>query len=216
MSKPSDPAREPLAPRPEHLFVPELLASLQDVNERCLELIATAAKLPTDDAPFAIVGPLRSLLRSARAHVRRRAARQPLALVDLEFRDPEWWQAVKSQPTRAWKERAWRAASPRRAAEQLAHNTLVLAWHMSRADADATAIIFGMSREVVGVIASLRLSDLETIATHQFRHIRPRWEQQPELWRELLVAAHHDDRDAMRAFAVHALQRLAGEMIPRS
>src|SRR6185503_20101316 len=99
---------------------------------------------------------------------------------------------------------------------QLTQATLVLAWHMTRADAEATGIVFGMSREVAQVIAALGLSDIDTIAERQFRHVRPRWEQQPEVWRELLLAAHRDDADAMRAFVVHALQLLMGEVVPRS
>lgn len=204
-----------VAARPLRTIAPELLLPLHEVNERCLELIALVAKLDPEDAPFALVGPLRSLLRGTRQNLRRRAARQSFALVDMEFRDLEWWQAVKSRPSRAWKDRPWRALAPKRAATQLAQTTLILAWHMTRADADATSIVFGMSREVAQLIGSLRLSELDIIAQHQFRHVRPRWEERAELWRELLVAAQSDDSAAMRSIAIRALQFLAGEVIPR-
>lgn len=204
-----------IARRPLRTIAPELLLPLHEVNERCLELIALVAKLDPEDAPFALVGPLRSLLRGTRPNLRRRAARQPFALVDMEFRDADWWQAVKSRPSRAWKDRPWRALAPKRAATQLAQTTLILAWHMTRADAEATCIVFGMSREVAQLISSLRLSELDTIAQHQFRHVRPRWEERAELWRELLVAAQSEDSAAMRNIAIRALQFLAGEVIPR-
>lgn len=216
MPKRSETVDDSRAPRPVRTAAPESLAPLHEVNERCLDLITLVSKLAPEDAPFAMVGPLRSLLRGTRPIVRRRAARQPFALVDMEFRDVEWWRAVASNPARTWKDRAWRNASPKRAAVQLTQATLMLAWHMTRADAEATSVVFGMSREVAEVIAALGLSDIETIAERQFRHVRPRWEQQPEVWRELLLAAHRDDADAMRAFVVHALQLLMGEVVPRS
>ena len=216
MSKPSTRPDESVAQRPVRTITPELLAPLHEVNERCLDLIALVAKLDPQDAPFALVGPLRSLLRSTRPQLRRRAARQPFALVDMEFRDADWWQTVKSRPSRAWKDRPWRALVPKRAAIQLAQATLMLAWHMARADTEATSIVFGMSREVAQLIRSLRLSENDAIAQHQFRHVRPRWEERAELWRELLVAAHSEDSEAMRNIAVRALQLVAGEVVPRA
>jgi hypothetical protein len=195
---------------------PDLLVPLHEVNERCLELITLIAKLDPHEAPFTLITPLRSLLRGTKPVVRRRAARQPFALIDMEFRDRDWWHAVKSKPARAWKERSWRGSSPKRPAVQLAHTTLMLAWHMTRADPAAAAIVFGMQRDVVRTIATLPLSDIDVIAERHFRHLRPRWEDRPDLWRELLVAAHADDEAAMRDFAVRALQLLAGDIVPRS
>jgi hypothetical protein len=204
------------AQRPLRTFAPELLLPLHEVNERCLDLIAFVAKLPAEDAPFALVGPLRSLLRGTRPNLRRRAAHQPFALVDMEFRDPQWWQAVKDRPSRAWKDRLWRALAPKRSAVQLAQATLMLAWHMTRADAVATSVVFGMVPEVAALIGSLRLSEIEVIAQHQFRHVRPRWEDRAEFWRELLVAAHAEDFEATRTIAVRALQLFAGEVVSRA
>jgi len=216
MSKRSVKPEDSVAQRPLRTFAPELLLPLHEVNARCLDLISLVAKLDPEDAPFALVGPLRMLLRGTRPPLRRRAASQPFALVDMEFRDIGWWQAVKSRPSRVWKDRPWRALVPKRAAIQLAQTTLMLAWHMTRADADATSIVFGMSPEVAQIIRSLRLSEIDTIAQHQFRHVRPRWEERPELWRELLVAAHSEDSGAARTIAIRALQLLAGEIVPRS
>src|SRR5215207_6095170 len=127
---------------PLRTMAPELLHPLHEVNERCLDLIALVAKLDPEDAPFALVGPLRALLRGTRPSLRRRAAHQAFALVDMEFRDVDWWKAVKDRPSRAWKDRPWRALAPKRAAVQLAQTTLTLAWHMTRAHAEATAVVF--------------------------------------------------------------------------
>jgi|RhiMethySRZTD1v2_1073278.scaffolds.fasta_scaffold82407_6 hypothetical protein len=216
MRKESGTTDDASAPRPLRTAAPQLPAPLHEVNERCLDLIALVSKMDPEDAPLAMVGPLRSLLRGTRPIVRRRAARQPFALVDMDFRDAEWWRAVASNPAHIWKDRTWRNPSPKRAAVQLTQATLMLAWHMTRADIEATSVVFGMSHEVAQVIAALGLSDIETIADRQFRHVRPRWEQQPEIWRKLLMAAHRDDAEAMRDFVVHALQLLMGEVVPRS
>ena len=216
MPKGSETIVESTTTRPPRTAAPEFLAPLHEVNEHCLDLIALVSKMDPEDAPFAMVGPLRELLRGTRPIVRRRAARQPFALVDINFRDPEWWRAIASNPARNWKDRPWRNASPKRVAVQLTQATLMLAWHMTRADAEATSVVFGMARDVAPIVAGLALSDIETIAERQFRHVRPRWEQQPQIWRELLLAAHRDDAEAMRGFVVHALQLLMGEIVPRS
>jgi hypothetical protein len=215
MPKPLEPSSDSPAQRPLRVAAPELLGPLHEVNERCLDLVTLVSKLDPDEAPFAMIGPLRPLLRGIRPTVRRRAARLPFALVDIEFRDVEWWRAVVSNPAHLWKDRPWRTGSPKRAAIQLTHSTLMLAWHMSRSDSEATSIVFGMSREVAKIIAGLGLNDIETISERQFRHVRPRWEHQPEVWRELLVAAHRDDAAALRDFVVHALQLLTGTFVPR-
>ncbi len=216
MSKHSVKSDESLAHRPLRMLTPELLLPLHEVNERCFELIALVAKLNPEDAPFALTGPLRSLLRSTPPSLRRRAARQPFAFVDMEFRDANWWQSVKRRPSSVWKDRPWRALAPKRAANQLAQTTLMLAWHMTRADPEATCVIFGMSREVAQLIGTLRLSEIDTIAQHQFRHVRPRWEERAEFWRELLVAARSEDALPMRHVAIRALQFFGGEVLPRS
>jgi hypothetical protein len=216
MSKRTTGADDSRAQRPLRTIAPELLLPLYEVNERCLELIALVAKLSPEDAPFALVGPLRSLLRGTRPSLRRRAAHQPFALVDMELRDADWWQAVKHRPSRTFKDRPWRALAPKRAAVQLAQSTLMLAWHMTRADAEATSVVFGMTREVSQLISSLRLSEIEVIALHQFRHVRPRWEERSEFWRDLLIAAHTDNSVATRNIAIRALQLFAGEVVPRS
>lgn len=216
MPKRSTGSEDAPAQRPLRTMAPELLLPLHEVNERCLDLIALVAKLAPEDAPFALVGPLRPLLRGTHPSLRRRAAHQPFALVDMEFRDADWWQAVKHRPSRACKDRTWRALAPKRAAVQLTQATLTLAWHMTRADSEATTVVFGMTRQVAGLIGSLRLSDIELIAQHQFRHVRPRWEERAEFWRELLVAAHAENSEPMRYIAIRALQLFAGEVVPRS
>lgn len=216
MSKHFTKSDESIAQRPLRTLTPELLLPLHEVNERCLELIALVSKLDPEDAAFALVGPLRSLLRGTPPNVRRRAARQPFAFVNMEFRDESLWRAIKSRPSRVWKDRPWRATAPRRAAIQLAQTTLMLAWHMARADPEATSVIFGMSPEVAQLIGSLRLSEIDTIAQHQFRHVQPRWEARAEFWRELLVAAQSDDTQPMRHIAIRALQFFGGEVVPRS
>ncbi|MGH8237153.1 MAG: hypothetical protein ACREXP_09050 [Steroidobacteraceae bacterium] len=163
-----------------------------------------------------MIGPVRALLRGARQAVRGRAARQPFSLIDMEFRDLGWWQAVNSNPKRSWKDRPWRAVTPKRPTTQLAQTLLTSAWHMARADAEATAVVYGMSPKVAQLIAQLRLTDIESIAEYQYRQLRPRWEERPAVWRRLLVAAHADDVASMRSFTVYALQLIAGEMISRS
>src|SRR6185369_14194207 len=62
MSKASEITHDSLAPRPLRTSAPEVLAPLHEVNEHCLDLVVFVSKLDPEDAFFAMVGPLCSLL----------------------------------------------------------------------------------------------------------------------------------------------------------
>lgn len=191
-------------------------APLHEVNELCIDWLAGLAGGGDCTHICSLVAPLRPRLQTLRAHAIHRAARQPFLLVDLEFTDLEWWQAVRSNPERQWKSRAWPPGTPKRAAVELTRATLVTTWHILRSDMSVARVALGLQREVAELIVNLRLAMIERVAEHQFRHIRPRWEDRPWLWRKLFTAADSNDPQALRDFEIHALQLIAGEIIPRS
>jgi hypothetical protein len=218
---PRDPTRPlPMTP-PVGASAPALLPrSLErplqgsyEVNERCIEMLVNAARHEQGKS-FALVSELRELLKSADPSIRQRAARRAFLLVDMEFGNADFWHVACSHPAQQLKTPLWRGSFPRGSAIRLAHATLMLAWNSLRTDPATARVLFGMAQSVSQLIAGLKFDEIDRIAHKRFRHVRPRWEDRPAVWRRLLLAAQSDDEKLMGAVNLHALQLLTGELLP--
>jgi hypothetical protein len=65
---------------------------------------------------------------------------------------------------------------------------------------------------VADIIVGLSLSDIELLVERRFRHVRPRWEDRPAVWRALLLAAESEDFRKKRDFDLYSLQLLTGDL----
>lgn len=207
-------ARSPTPAR--HPIDAVAIDSLHEINERCLTLLMKSSRARRPVSALPLIGPLRDLLRVLQPAVRRRAATHTIPLVDMEFSDPQWWQAVRAQPERPWKESTPASIFPKQAAIRLARVTLTVAWYCVRSDVTAACVLFGMPVAVAEIIGALKPSEIEVIAERQFHRMRPRWETRPQMWRDLLTAAMRADAAAMRDFAIQAHQLLSAETGPHS
>jgi hypothetical protein len=188
------------------------LAPLYQVNERCLMLLAEAARQETRcTSPLVIA--LRRPLLAMTPEMRARASRRALLLLDMAFRDFPWWFGARAHPRRATRTLLEPELFPAPSARPLARATLVLAWHSVRADRIAASALLGLSRPVAEIIAGLTLEELDWIAERRFRTLRPRWEDRPEQWRKLLLSAEGSDFRRGREFNVQSLKLLAGELL---
>ena len=196
--------RGPLMPRP--------LQEVYEINERCVELLVHAARSERLET-FFLVKPLREVLREMTPETRARAARRAFLLVDLEFADADWWRRAKNYPTRSEPLSPDRGTFPRPSALQLARSTLTLAWHSVRADRDAAGVMLGMTPAVSSLIASLSLTEIDPIVERRFRHVRPRWDDRPSVWLQLLRASQNESIRQERDFNVRGLQLIAGALM---
>lgn len=196
--------RGPLMPRP--------LQEVYEINERCLELLVQAARSERLET-FFLVKPLREVLREMTPETRARAARRAFLLVDLEFANADWWRRAKNYPTRSEPLSADRGTFPRPSALQLARSTLTLAWHSVRADRDAAGVMLGMNSAVASLIASLSVTEIDPIVERRFRHVRPRWDDRPSVWWQLLRASQSENIRRDRDFNVRGLQLIAGALM---
>lgn len=188
-------------------------AGVVEVNEQCLELLvhqARTAPIP----PFQLVMDLRDSLRQMTPERRKRAAARPFLLLDLEFQNPEWWDAVRRYPDKKFRTSSWRGSLPRRSGLPLARATLLLAWQGCRAHLETACILFGMSRAAAEVIIELQLTEIDRIADRRFRHLHPRWQDRPDVWRLLLAAAESPSAASLRRTDIHALALVAAELMP--
>jgi len=85
----------------------------------------------------------------------------------------------------------------------------VLAWHLARSNRVTARVIFGMSALTAERIAATRLTDLEGLAELAPGWIVPRWEQQPNVWRQLIAAACRGQPLLLRQVQLRGLQLLA-------
>jgi hypothetical protein len=102
---------------------------------------------------------------------------------------------------------------PRESAIRLARGTLVLAWHTSRVDCDSAVVVLGLHPDTVAILTSLNLLDIDKIAEHHYLHLRPRWEDQPSMWRHILMAAQSAHAGLNNDIVLRALQLAAGTYI---
>lgn len=188
------------------------LAALHEINGRCLDLLAHAARTGAF-APFSLVAEIREALLASTPESRRRAAHRNFLLVDLEFRNPEWWQAVSRFPEQPFRGKTIHCPFARRSAIRLTRATLMAAWQAIHSDSDASCILLAMDRDVANVIAHVPITTLDRIADRRHRHLQPRWPDRPEIWRGLLQAAEHEDRRKSHVVDVHGLQLLSSDLL---
>lgn len=193
----------------------DALAPICDINEQCLQMLVEAARTSQSaDEPF--VHQLLSFIKTLDAATLATAARFPFLLVDFGFRDPEWWNKIAGGDDSAANEAAWLSPFPRAAATTLSRATLMLAWHTVRTDTEASVVLLGITPAVARQLRSLRLQDIDRIAERHCRKVRPRWEDRPSVWRQLLMCAKSTEVETAHDFVLHALQLTASTALPKA
>lgn len=191
-----------------------LLGPVADINERMLECLrhaalADAAGPPGLAAVASLPPPLLSLpaplWQALDAAALRRLAACPYLLIDVGFGQPERWErwlpcAVRDAPAAGYFQGPEGVALVRR--------TLVFAWHLARSNRLGARVLLGMSPRAAERIAESRLQDLDTLAERGCPWAAPRWERQPQIWRQLLAAAAGPQAQ-LRQAQLHGLQLLA-------
>lgn len=198
---------------PEGTCLP-MFRPLYDVNERCINVLVDAARKNCAETP-SLVRRLRGILRAMTASSRARAAQCPLLLVDMQFANAQWWQAAKDYSIRPAALPSLWGAFAREEGVPLARITLMLAWHSVRSDRYAACLV-GISPAVAEIISNLPITKIDDIAERCFRALRPRWEDRPAVWRELLLLAHDEDFRRARDFNLYSLQLLTGKLLSPS
>lgn len=187
-------------------------AALQDVNERCLELLVHAARTATVP-PFSLVAALREPLRRSTCESRRMAASRGVLLLDMGFDQPDWWQRVLSGPEREVRNGAGCGAFPRQSGIALARATMMLAWNAVQTDRTIAAVVLGIDSEVATLISGMPLTGLDRFAARHFRRVRPRWADRVEFWRELLLVCEAGPTASTRELDVRAMQILLADLL---
>jgi hypothetical protein len=70
-----------------------------------------------------------------------------------------------------------------------------------------------MTAAVADQIMELSIAEADQLAARWYRYARPRWEDRPGVWRQLLLAAQAHDPRAMREASSRGLQLITGALI---
>jgi hypothetical protein len=183
-----------------------LLAPVAEINQ---QMLACLRQMALDDAPGAprLVTLLRADWRRLDASAQRRLAACPYLLLDAGFAQPQRWECAPCPGVMDAGSQCGYFSG--RDGVALVRRTLVLAWHLARANRVTGRVILGMSALSAERIGAARLADLEALAELGPGWIVPRWEAQPSVWRQLIDAGCRGQPLLLRQAQLRGLQLLA-------
>lgn len=187
------------------------LPALHDLNRRAIDLLAQAAHRKTDQ-PLSLVSTVKRELLASTPTSRDRAATRAFLLLDLDFHNGSWWQAIAQDPERRIRKPALRPAYPRETALPLTRATLIAAWRAVCADRRSAPILLGLDESVVELLITLPVTAIDSIAEHVHPYLCPRWADHPAFWRALLRAANGGDSAMLSRIDIQGIQLLTGDM----
>ena len=186
---------------------PGLQAQIAELNAQLLELLRQRARAqpPGGVVPaFAGLGPLLQRLGEPALQA---LARSPYLLLDAGFARPGYWDGAvhEAEDSRSG---GWLAPA---VDPDLVRRTVMLGWHLARANPYAARISLGMTPQCARVIARMRLRDLEMLVDRRAASCRLRWEDRPAVWRQVLEAAVNGPVGQLETLQLRGLQLLAAE-----
>jgi hypothetical protein len=189
---------------------PTTLESMTEMNAEVLALLR--AQCSASGAPRApLIQDVSDLLLNLDAASMRRAAGSAVLLVDAGFADgSRWSDAIVG----AVNDRGSTPPEPFftvDAAVSVLRLVMVHAWHLARSEPTAARLLLGLSAANVAVIGGCTLHRLMLLAEARAQWLRPRWENRPRIWRDLLRTAAEGDDAALERLRVRGLQLLAAD-----
>ena len=169
------------------------------LNEQCIHLVCQlATALSIQELP-PFVAQNRDLWRLLESDARHRVAAFPFVIVNLHFKDLEAWRQASEGRLMSSAESTLYTGVPPRHFEDLALETLLFARQSAREDVNVAKAMFAMTTDVANLIASLTLTQIRAIASVNVSELKVRWDSDPELWRDLLIACRAGDEQSLTA-----------------
>jgi hypothetical protein len=123
----------------------------------------------------------------------------PFVIVDLRSKDAESWQRAGVGHLMSATDFPLFSGVPPKLFEDFILETLPFARQTARVDVNVATAMFGMTSPVASLIVSLTLPQIRAVAASNTQLLRVRWDNDPEFWGDLLVAARGSDERAMAA-----------------
>jgi len=189
----------------------EILPTLAEVNEQCLELLAEQALQRAPNGP-PIFRELVDLWNQLDTVSRRRAAACPYLLVDAGFADPYRWRWVGSSRVGDREPMTYTAFFTSQSASRVAHQVFTNAWYIARTQPLGTPLYLGMPAPCASLLRACTMRQVTELANQHAGWLRPRWSGRVRIWRQLLSAAISGDALELEMARLHGVQLLAMEL----
>jgi hypothetical protein len=187
-----------------------------ELNSRCIDLLCDLAARPSVEGLPVMLRANRNLWYRLDPEARWRLAAFPFVIVDFRFRDEAWWRGRGSVENHAVAECPAGDALPLESRESLLLETMMFAWQVAREDQRVAQILFAMTQPVARLVSSLAMQEIRALAIDRSTPLRVRWENNAQLWRELLLAAATEDEEALEEVRLHAKLLFCGDLISLS
>ena len=188
------------------------LESVLEVNEQVLALLH--AQCLTGDNRSPLSREVNDLLVNLDQQSLQRAAGTAVLLVDVGFADAGLWSTAV---VGAVNDRVQMETPPFFTVDgSLALMRLVMthAWHLARSQPAAARLLLGFSAANLAVIGGCTLSRLTRLAETRSHWLRPRWENRPGIWCDLLRMAGNAEIGTLKRMRARGLQLLAADARP--
>lgn len=194
----------------------DALQPLLEINGQCVEMLRGMAHgAEARGGHPAVVAELRSLWLNVSADACRQIAACPFLLVDAGFNDEPRWRELQRGSVHDTPRAAGTDGCTSDFAAGFVRSVLIYGWHLARAHRQVARVALGMSPACARSIAALSLTDLDWVSEHQPGWVRLRWESQPTIWRQFLLAAVNSERTALQHMSLRGIQLLAAGALIR-
>lgn len=191
---------------------PAMLASLAELNEQYLDLIAVQAMTSAASCAHPLLRELRPLLLVLDPGGRRRAASCPYSLVDAGFADPQRWLWARGYRVSDAECMPVEHYLPVPQAISLARLFFTYAWHLARSHGSAARMLLGMASHTAEVLATYTLRQMTELAEVHPHWMQPRWPAHTRMWHELLGAAMKGESPLLEQARMRGVQLLAAQV----
>jgi hypothetical protein len=189
-------------------------APLAELNAECLgQLVLRAAQSDTIASAPLLLSSLHAHWASLPAHAVRRLSAAPFSLFDAGFASAARWLEIRTRGVHELPQRGETAFFQPEAARSISRRMLVYGWHLARSRPRAACLVFGSTLAGIESLAACSLSSLEAAADRNAETLRPRWSNQTNFWRELLLAAESGADRRLHELLLGGVQRLAAETL---
>jgi hypothetical protein len=203
-------AMEEGLPTPSGVWDATLLAPIAEINQDLLAALRATALSDTQPRCPRLLAELREEWSRLDPAALEALARCPYLLLDVFTAGRRWETFLGSVLEEAAPSGYFTAAE----GITLLRRTLLLGWHMARANRLGARLLLGMSATCAERLGNTRLQELENLAEQGASGLAPRWEQQPRVWQQLLRAAAQGQALQLRAAQLRGWQLMAAAWTP--
>lgn len=204
------------APSTGDWLADESLQPLLEINIQCIEALRElASRRDAAASQPAVVTELRPLWLGLSADASIQMAACPFLLVDAGFNDEARWRTLQESGVHDTPRDSVSSCFAGALSAGFVRRVLVYGWHLARAHAQVARVALGMSPSCARRIAALSLRDLDWVSEQQPGWVRLRWESQPVIWRQFLLAAVNSDRTALQHISLRGIQLMGAGALGR-